>query len=435
MRKLKIHPYLLIVLTFLLVILTGTFLLMLPISSKSGNSFGFVDSFFMATSASCVTGLATINISECMTVFGKIVMCILMELGGLSFITVAVFFFTIFGGRMGISNRLLLRESLNQNSLKGIVGLVRNIVLISFSIQIVGICLNMISILKITDYDFWRALGLSTFHSISAFNNSGFDDFGTSSMIPYADNWVLNASTMFLIILGGLGFVVYVDIYQNKKFKKFNLHTKIVLITTLLLIVFGTVFYKLLVKDMSILQALFASVTARTAGFATYDYSNISGAGYILTLVLMFIGASPCSTGGGVKTITIAVVILAIISYSKGKKTTAFKRRISDNNVLKALLLCVVAFLIIIVGSILLSAFEPSIGIEKIVFEVTSAFSTTGLSMGITADLGEKSKIVLSVIMFLGRIGPLTVINIVNKHWLSSSKDEVDYIEEGVFIG
>ena len=432
----KFNPYITIIFTFISVILIGTVLLMLPIASKSGESFGIVDSLFMSTSAVCVTGLGVINIGTEMSAFGKVVMMLLMEIGGLSIITIAVFFFTILGGKISASNKFLLRESLNQNAISGVVPLVKRIILASLVIQLIGAIINGFSLYSYYNGDIIKTIEYSVFHSVASFNNAGFDAFGGDSLIEFKDNILLNSSTMFLIISGGIGFVVMIDIIRNKRFKKFSLHTKLVLLTTFFLITLGMVAIKF-TSDMSWLQALFTSVTSRTAGFSTYDMSTLNNhpATYIIIIVLMIIGASPCSTGGGIKTTTVAIAFLAIVYYAIGKKTKAFQRKISEAQIFKCFALITMAIFIVIVGSIVVSSVQPELGLDKIIFEVVSAFSTTGLSMGITSSLNSFNRVFLCVLMLFGRLGPLTIIGIVNKNWMSQSDDNIKYIEESVIIG
>lgn len=431
----KIHPYIFIILSFLVGILVGTSLLALPISSTSGKSFGFVDSLFMATSAVCVTGLSVMNVSVEMTIFGKIIMAILMEFGGLSFLTIAVFFFTIIGGKIGVSNRFLLKEALNQSSVKGIVALVRKIIFISFGIQTIGVIVNIFALLKYVGYNFWSALGYSIFHTIAAFNNAGFDIFGSNSMIPFNNDVFINSTTMLLIVLGGVGFVVLEDIVKCKSFKKLKLHSKIVLISTFTLILLGAFLLKISLNNITWLEAFFTSITCRTAGFSTIDMSNLAPAGYFVIIILMFIGASPCSTGGGIKTTTFAIIFLSIVYFARGKKTKAFERSISNAVIVKAFILTTVGIICCLVTTILISIIQPELGTRETLFEVISAFSTTGLSMGITSSLNSANKIILCLMMFFGRIGPLTIIGVVNKSWMVESKENVKYIEESVIIG
>lgn len=435
MKSSKIHPYIIIIMTFLGAILGGTILLLMPFASTTGKSFGFVDSLFMSTSAVCVTGLSVMNISTSMTLYGKIVMGILMEIGGLSFLTIAVFFFTIAGAKIGVSNRFLLKEALNQNSLKGIVSLVKRIILISLVIQFIGTCINMIALVPYYNNEFFTAFGVSLFHSIASFNNAGFDIFGPDSMVPFANDVILNSSTMLLILFGGIGFVVLDDILRNGRWKKLTLHTKITLIITLILVLGGMFIVKLSMNEISWLQSLFTSITARTAGFTTFDMSTLTPGAYISVIGLMFIGASPCSTGGGIKTTTFAIILIAILYFAKGKKAKAFNRKIPESLIFKAFVLFAVAVMVIAVGTFLIAVIQPELKIQQILFEVTSAFSTTGLSMGITSSLNSANRIIICFLMLFGRMGPLTVIGVVNKNWMSESNEQIKYVEENVIIG
>ena len=445
--KKKLHPYIVIILSFLSIIIAGTIALILPFATNSHESIGFTKSLFMSTSAVCVTGLSVVNVGADFTLYGQIVMIILMEIGGLSFITIAVFFFTMIGAKIGVSSRFLLRESLNQNTASGLIGLVRKIVLISLFIQAAFAAINMIELVKIYPTT-EEALRVAIFHSAASFNNAGFDVFGSESMIPYKDNLILNSTTMGMIILGSMGFVVMDDIFRKKfKWRNFSLHTKLSLVTTLVLIFGGALLIKLTLRDpeFSWLQSLFGSITCRTAGFTTYDLSNLKNypAAYMIFIILMMIGASPCSTGGGVKTTTFAVVIIAMFYFSMGKSIRAFKRKISHEQIFKAFVLLVFAIFIVIVGSFLVCINQPNmayadgtkIGMNEIFFEVVSAFSTTGLSMGITNTLNPLNRILLCFIMFSGRLGPLTIIGVLNKNWMGYSNEDIQFIEESVIIG
>lgn len=474
----KIHPYVYIILTFVGVILLGTLLLAMPFSSNDGKSMGFIDALFTATSATCVTGLTVKNIAYDLTLFGKIVMILLMEVGGLSFITITVFFFTIGGARIGISNRFLLREALNQSSVEGLISLVRKIVLISFSIQLIFVFINWHAFYQYLDYcnsyeGGLRNIGLlstdindgyklsysfflSLFHAAASFNNAGFDIVGnssfqvfssTSSVIPFSSIVLLNSTTMMMIVLGSLGFVVYDDVIRKRfKWEYFTLHTKLVLVTTALLIIIGTLLIWLTsnfaktsdsVSGMPFMESMFTAITCRTAGFSSYDMSNLvfMPITYILCIFLMMVGASPCSTGGGVKTTTLAVTTIAIYYYARGKKAKAFKRRIDDNQSSKAFVLLVVAILIVLIGSVIVLAIQPNLGFDQVLFEVVSAFSTTGLTMGITTSLNAINRVIIVIIMFFGRLGPLTIMGVLNKNWMSNAKDETQYVKENVMIG
>ena len=441
MRTKKIHPYLIIILTFLGVIFTGAIFLVLPVSGANGKSIGFVDSLFMSTSAVCVTGLGTVTIATDLSLFGKIVMAVLMEIGGLSILTIAIFFFTILGAKLSVSNKFLLREALNQNSVKGLTTLVVKIIVYAAIVQFIGVVLNMFALVPYYG-DFGKGLAYSIFHSIAAFNNAGFDAFGDNSMIDFSSNLMLNTSTMFLIIFGGIGYIVLGDVIKKRNWKLLQLHTKIVLITTGILIFGGAILIKLTAwTDITWLQAFFTSVTTRTAGFTTYDMSDLVNhpATYIIIIFLMLVGASPCSTGGGIKTTTLAIALIATVYYARGRKAKVFKRKIDDMQIFKAFVLIGVAVMIVVTGTFVVCAAQPGLGgdnsLMKVLFEVISAFSTTGLSMGITSSLNIFNKIFFCLLMFVGRLGPLTIIGLVNKNWMAESNEEIQYVEESVIIG
>ena len=462
MRHNKIHPYLYIIFTFVSVIVIGTILLLMPFAytdeyrnSVSGGDY-FSNALFMASSAVCVTGLSVMPNGLCadMTIFGKAVMVVLMEIGGLSIITIAVFFFTIIGAKIGISNRYLLRESLNQNSVKGIINLVKSIVLLSLVVQCVGIVVNWYPIYEYTVYlgdgkgDLVKALLMSIFHAAASFNNAGFDVFSADNMavfsssqymnygLSYASMLTINLSTMFMIVIGGIGVVVLKDMFSKGfKWKYFTLHTKITIITTTLLIIIGACLLKLTCNQMTWLESFFTSITCRTAGFQTFKITDLPPASTLICAVLMIIGASPCSCGGGIKTTTFAIIIMAIFHYATGKKTRAFNRSVSDAQIFKAFVLVNIAVIICVAITGIVLTIQPGFDVGDTAFEVISAFSTTGLSRGITTSLFIPNKIILSFLMLFGRLGPLTVIGVVNKNWMSSSKEAIQYVEESVIIG
>lgn len=430
-----------ILFSFIGVIFLGTGLLLLPIATNDNSGLSFVEALFTTVSCVCVTGLTVIpNVGETMSVFGKIVMAGMIQIGGLSFLTLTVFFMTAFKVKLGISESYLMREQLNQNSTKDLEVLIGRIVKLTIVIEFVGTIINTLIIYFSNEikYSFAEALGIGIFHTISSFNNAGFDIFGnTTSMISYHGNLLLNISTCILIVLGGLGFVVLIDIWQKKRFKKLSLHSKITLTSTTVLIVFGTIFLKLSMwNNMTLLEAVFMSITARTAGFTTIDLANISNGCYATLIILMFIGASSGSTGGGIKTGTVFVVLDFMFFYFRGKTPRAFYRKIDQNILLKALALINFCLIFNVIMTLIISMIEPdSFRFETILFEQVSAFSTTGLSMGITKGLSTASKMLLCVSMFIGRVGPLTFMGLMNKHWAYESKEKIKYVPEDVMIG
>lgn len=438
----KVTPYLIVILSFTIVIMVGTFLLSLPISCKDNSSMGLVNAFFMTVSASCVTGLTVIaNVGATLSIFGKIVIAILIEIGGLSFLTFAFFVLIILGKKVGVSSRFLMKEALNQNTTSDIMKLVKRIVFISLSIQFVGWIINCFILFKYYP-NFFECIGISAFHTISSFNNAGFDIFGyDTSMIPFQTDIALNVVTMILIVIGGLGFIVLVDIFRRKKNKTIldlSLHSKIVLVTTCVLLIIGTLLFKLTMNNnVSWLEAAFMSVSARTAGFSSIDLQAFMSGNpsYVIMIMLMFIGASPCSTGGGVKTTTVFTIFVSLFYIAIGKKPKAFNRALSNESIIKAFALVSFSLFYVIFIVFLVNVLEPSIALNDIIFEVVSAFGTVGLSLGITGSLGVFSKILIAITMFIGRLGPLTVISIWNTRWMQNTSEHVKYIEEKIIIG
>lgn len=425
----NLSPGRIIVLGFFSVIVIGTILLKLPISIRDGITVSWVDALFTSTSAVCVTGLIAIDTADTFTVFGRAVVALLIQVGGLGVTSVGVGFILLMGKKVGIKERVLIKESMNLDSMKGLVKLVKSVLLVTLSFEVVGAILSYLVFSK--DYSPLDALGISVFHSIAAFNNSGFDILGgLRNLIPYQSNVLLNLTTCGLIIFGGLGFLVIKEIIIVKKFKKFSLHTKVVITVTAILLVVGTILLKA-TEDISWLGAFFFSTSARTAGFSTYNLGNFTNAGLFTLTVLMFIGASPGSTGGGIKTTTIFTLIKSIYSTSTNKNCESFKRKIPSAVTFKAFNIFVLAIMVVCFGVFLLSILEPGRTFIQLLVEVTSAFGTVGLSTGITPDLKDLSKIIISIIMFIGRLGPMTMASI----WLVKEPSNACYSEEAVIIG
>ncbi|WP_278600887.1 TrkH family potassium uptake protein [Clostridium tertium] len=427
MKKLK--PGRIIVLGFLSVIIIGAILLKLPISINDGVKVSFVDALFTSTSAVCVTGLIAIDTADTFTVFGRTVVALLIQIGGLGVTAVGVGFILLMGKRVGIKERTLIKESMNLESMKGLVRLVKSVLLMTLTFETIGVILSYLVFSK--DYKPLDALGISMFHSIAAFNNSGFDILGgLQNLIPYQNNILLNLTTCGLIIFGGLGFLVIKEILMKRSFKKFSLHTKVVITMTSILLVIGTILLKF-TEDISWLGAFFFSTSARTAGFSTYSLSNFTNAGLFVLVILMFIGASPGSTGGGIKTTTIFTLYKSIYSTATNKHCIAFKRKIPTSAVFKAFNITILALFVVCLGTFILSVLEPNYTFMQLLFEVTSAFGTVGLSTGITPNLTDLSKIIISIIMFIGRLGPMTIATI----WYFKETANAYYSEETVIIG
>ncbi len=439
--KNKVPPYLLIILSFFSVIVVGTILLSLPISAKSRVSVGFVNAFFTTVTSVCVTGLTTIpNLGETFSLFGKIVIAVLMEIGGLSFLTLTIFFLVVFKIKLGISESFLMREQLNQGSLKDLEKLIVRIVKITLLIQLFSsiIFTFVFYFSKEINFSFGESVGIAIFHSISSFNNAGLDILGRDDSLKiYHNNYFVNIFTMILIVLGGIGFSVLIDTYTNKKWKKLRLHTKITWVTTLILIVVGTILIKCSMwNGLTLLEALFLSVSSRTCGFSSFDLSTMSNACYCIVIILMFIGASSCSAGGGVKTSTVFVVVNFIYNYARGRSNNAFYRKISQKVLLKALALINFALIWNVLLTLLICAIEPeTMSFKEILFEEVSAFSTAGLAITNTANFTTASKMLLCLSMFLGRVGPLTFMGMMNKNWLVETDEKVKFVEENVMIG
>ena len=425
----KLSPGRIIVLGFFSVIVIGTILLKLPISIRDGVSVSWVDALFTSTSAVCVTGLIAIDTADTFTVFGRAIVALLIQIGGLGVTSVGVGFILLMRKKVGIKERVLIKESRNLDTMKGLVKLVKSVLLVTLSFEVIGVILSYLVFSK--DYNPLDALGISVFHSIAAFNNSGFDILGgLHNLIPYQNNVLLNLTTCGLIIFGGLGFLVIKEIIIIKKFKKFSLHAKVVITVTAILLVAGTLLLKA-TENISWLGAFFFSTSARTAGFSTYNLGNFTNAGLFTLIVLMFIGASPGSTGGGIKTTTIFTLVKSIYSTSTNKNCVAYKRKIPSSVIFKAFNIFVLAIMVVCFGVFLLSILEPNRTFIQLLFEVTSAFGTVGLSTGITPDLRDLSKIIISIIMFIGRLGPMTMASI----WLVKEPSNACYSEEAVIIG
>lgn len=430
MNKLKhISPGRLIVLGFFSVIMIGAFLLMSPFSRRSGVDVSFVDALFTSTSAVCVTGLIAIDTADTFNLFGKTVVAMLIQIGGLGVTSIGVGLILLIGRNVGIKQRMLVKEALNLTSMKGIVKLIKAVIIMTISFEIVGAILSYIVFSK--DYKPLDAVGISIFHSIAAFNNSGFDILGNfQNLSSYRDNILLNLVTCGLIIFGGLGFLTIKEIIEKHSFEKFSLHTKIVITMTGSLLIVGTVLLKF-TENISWLTAFFYSTSARTAGFSTAPLSGFTSAGLFTLVILMFIGASPGSTGGGIKTTTFFAIIKNVYSASTNKHCVAFKRELSKNTIAKASIIATLSLTLVVVDTFVLSIIEPEFSFMQILFEVTSAFGTVGLSTGITPSLSDLSKLIITLTMFIGRLGPLTMATI----WTFKPTSNVHYLEEDITIG
>ena len=389
----------------------------------------WIDALFTSTSAVCVTGLIAIDTAEHFTVFGRTVVALLIQIGGLGVTSVGVGIILAAGTRVGFKERLLVKEALNVNGFKGMVMLVKYVLLMTLCFEGVGAVLSyFVFVQKYSPLD---ALGISMFHSVAAFNNSGFDILGgLTNLIPYQDNVLLNLTTCGLIIFGGLGFLVILDVLRNRRFRRLALHSKVVILTSIALLTVGTLSLKC-TEDITWLGAFFQSVSARTAGFSTYPIGSFTSAGLFALTVLMFIGASPGSTGGGIKTSTLFVLLNIIKSTATNQHCTAFKRKIPEKVVFKAFIITLLSLIVVCGSTFIMCILEPEYSFMQLLFECTSAFGTVGLSTGITPDLSVAGKMVIILTMFIGRLGALTIVTM----WSFKQPSSAVFTEENITIG
>lgn len=418
-----------IALGFFLIIMLGTFLFLLPISQKVPGSISFTDALFTSTSAVCVTGLSTFDPGTVLSPFGQTILALLIQFGGLGFVCISVGFIMFSGQKLFIRQRTLVKEALNYGSLDNITSLVKSVLFITLITESIGALLNFALFSKTLPLS--KAIGVSLFHAVSSFNNAGFDIFGNgNNLISYSDNTALLLITSFLIIFGGIGYLVIKEIIFKHKFKKFTLHTKVVLTMTISLLILGTLLFKI-TENYSWLDAFFMSVSTRTAGFTTVDLGNLSNAGYIIYCLFMFIGASPTSTGGGIKTTTFLIVIISLCSYFSAKKPCLFKRTLAKDILYKAFIIFTMGLTVIFISLFLLCLSQNDIAFNDLLFEVFSAFGTVGLSTGITSSLSSVGKYIIIVTMFIGRLGPLTIASL----WMYKKTSHISYAEESVTLG
>ena len=425
----KLQPGLKLALGFMLLIAIGALLLYLPISHQDGVDVKFIDALFVSTSAICVTGLTPVDISQTLSVFGSTVLMLLIQIGGLGYAVVAVLIIRLASGRIDAFSGNLLRDSWGADHRVG----TKRILTVALSITGIFEFIGTISLFTVFSphYPLGRAIYLSVFHSVSAFNNAGFDLF-SDSMMKWNDNPVALITIALLIALGGLGFILYNDIIEHvRNKKKITVHTKIVLSTTIFLIAAGTVLFRIVLPGIDWKNAFFQSVTTRTAGYFSYDQTMLTPAGVALTIILMFIGASPGSTGGGVKTTSFFTAVKASFSLLLGRNPKAFKREISSDSIMKAFFVIIISVLLVALATLLLTITDPQFTSDKLLYEVVSAYATVGLNMGVTPSVSFAGKIILILMMFLGRVGFMTIISAFARKRSESAR----YIEEKVIIG
>ena len=434
---------------FLLLILIGGLLLSLPIASATGRSIGVFNAFFTSTSAVCVTGLVAVDTGTALSLFGQIVLLVLIQMGGLGFVVFATLVMVLLGRRISLKNRVLIRESMSVATYSGLVRLTLVYGSMALCIELAGAVL--LSLRFVPLYGWGKGLYFSLFHAVSAFCNAGFDLFGHfSSLTGFAHDPLVVLTISALIILGGLGFsVMFECIHYHRQLHRLSLHAKVVLVVTLGLLVVGTLGYLLLEGSNpatlgadgmcfgdKLLNAFFQSVTMRTAGFNSIDLSSMHEATKLWSVILMFIGASPASTGGGVKTTTISVLFLLVLSVARGQDdVTVMKRRLPIDLMRRALTILFISLAMVLVGVMVLTVAEQEgQPFLDLLFEVASATGTVGVSAIGTPALRLPSKVMLMLMMYFGRVGPLTLaLALANKQ--NATKNHLKYPEEKIMIG
>ncbi len=433
-----------IILGFLCIILIGALLLMLPIATKDGQETTFLGALFTAVSSTCVTGLVVYDTYTHWTLFGQLVLLALIQIGGLGFITIGTFVMIKLRKNIGLGRRVLIQESLNTLHIRGSVKLVQRIVIGTCLFEGVGALL--LAIRFVPDMGLGRGIYYGVFHSVSAFCNAGFDLMGFtgeySSFCSYFnDPWII-LTLSALIIIGGIGFVVWEDLYINKwHVRRYSFQTKVVLVTTAVLLIGGTVLFMVLENQNlfaemkpgeKLLSAFFCAVTPRTAGFNTVDTAALSNGGFMATIILMFIGGSPGSTAGGVKTTTVFVILLYIKAYLlRQKDCVAFQSRMDSEAVKKASIVVFITLILALVGCMIIFS-SQDLALPDVLFEVFSAGGTVGMSTGVTRSLNSLSRVVIMILMFCGRMGSLTFAMSFTERRKTA---DIRYPEEQITIG
>lgn len=445
MKKRALTTTRIIILGFLIGAIAGALLLYLPISQKGGVRLGFVDAIFVSTSSICVTGLSTVNIGATFSLIGQIVLLLLIQLGGLGIVTFTTMLLMALHKRITLQDRLLIQNAYNLDTLSGLVKLTMRIVKVSIAIELVGAFFY--SFVFIPDYGPVGAW-YSIFHSVSAFCNAGIDILGGNSFCAYRDNVIINVTTMLLIISGGLGFPVFWEIerfFLRKKIgkKKMSFHAKLVLTVTFVLIVTGALFTFFIeynnpetLGNLSIFKkiqaSMFQSVTLRTAGFATIDQAGFKPASAFIYLLLMFIGGSPAGTAGGVKTVTMFILLASVIANIKNQPyVKVMHRGITDTTIRRCVSIVFFSFSIFVVMSVIMLIMYPDDTVS-VLYEVVSAIGTVGLSRGLTGNLNTVGKLLITIAMYLGRIGPITFALAFNS---KKTEKNISYPQAKVIIG
>lgn len=415
--KFDLNPPRVLVLGFLALIVIGGVLLAIPLATVSGKTTSFLDALFTSASASCVTGLIVVNTADHWTIFGQVIILLLIQMGGLGIMTMATIVSLIAGKKISLRERLIIKEQMNQETLSGLVKLIRYVILLTFSIEVMGAVLLSFSF--IPKYGVEKGIWFSVFHSISAFCNAGFDITG-DSFVSFTSSYLTISVLSVLIIVGGIGFAVILDVFKNRKWSRLGLHTKLVLTISGGLLLLGSVFFFVLeysnpetLGKMNLIEkifaAIFASVVPRTAGFNSIDTSLMRESSAFLTIIMMFIGGSPGSTAGGIKTVTFGVILISTISIIRGNRDTeVFKKTINPEIISKSLAIVTAGMGLVIFMAFVLTITEGKEFLD-VLFESASAFATVGLSRGITPQLTDIGKIIIMLTMYAGRVGPLTM--------------------------
>ena len=417
-KRIKITTFQIIILAFAITIIIGSLLLCLPIATNDGSGANFFDAFFTSTSAVCVTGLAVKDTWYYWSLFGRGVLLILIQIGGLGIVTVALLIFMLSGKKISLTQRLVMKDAISADRVGGILKLTKFIIKFTIIFELIG-CLAMYPVFS-KEYGAFNGLGYALFHSVSAFCNAGFDLMGShgdfSSLCPYKDNIIINLVIMALIICGGLGFITWKEITVNKwKRRQYSLQSRTVFFMTIVLILlpaiyFFTVEFQSLPMNERILSSFFQSITTRTAGFNTQNLDSLSDNGKMIMILLMLIGGAPGSTAGGMKVTTIMVLIASAISTFKDKESTSLFRRTVKNEIIKKAAALFFMYMVLFISAAMIISKVEQIPILTCLFETASAIGTVGLTLGITPTLSVISKIILIFLMFFGRVGGLTII-------------------------
>ncbi len=440
LERVKLDPPRVLALGFASLILIGAILLNLPVATQTGESIGFINALFTSASAVCVTGLVVVNTGMYWSLFGQVVIILLIQMGGLGFMTMATIGALVIGKKITLKERLVIKEQLNQETMSGLVKLTKYVILSTFVIE--GIGALLLSTRFIPIYGVVKGIWFSVFHAISAFCNAGFDLTG-DSIAPFVGDFTINMTIAALIILGGLGFSVYIDISRYKRFKRLSLHSKLVLSITGMLLLVGMIIFLLIeytnpltLKPLGLgeklIASFFQSVVPRTAGYYSVNLAGLYDTTVFLMIILMFIGGSPGSTGGGIKTTTFGTLILTTIGVIKGDKDiVAFRKRISYDVINRSLAIATVGMILILGVSFVLTVTEPANFLD-VLFETTSAFATVGLTRGLTPNLTYFGKVMIIVTMYIGRVGPLTMAYVFAR---KSKHNSFRYSEGNIMVG